>query len=68
MLGHGILKERFSSLLTDTLRADTLKLCGYKTNVVEFIETEHTPKNIMIKAIKNKNFTRNEKNIEIYKK
>lgn len=64
MLGHGILKERFSSLLTDTLRADALKLCGYKTNVVEFIETEHTPKNIMIKAIKNKNFTRNEKNIE----
>ena len=56
MLSYGILKERFSSLLTDTLRADALKLCGYKTNIIEFIDMEHTPKNIMIKAIKNKNF------------
>lgn len=64
MLSYGILKERFSSLLTDSLRADALKLCGYKTNIIEFIETEHTPKNIMIKAIKNKNFVKNPKNIE----
>ncbi len=64
MLSYGILKERFSSLLTDSLRADALKLCGYKTNIIEFIDMEHTPKNIMIKAIKNKNFIKNNKNIE----
>lgn len=63
MLNYGILKERFSSILTDSLRADALKLCGYKTNIIEFIDMEHTPKNIMIKAIKNKNFKSNpEKN------
>ena len=64
MLSYGILKERFSSLLTDNLRADALKLCGYKTNIIEFIDMEHTPKNIMIKAIKKKNFVKNQKNIE----
>ena len=68
MLSYGILKERFSSLLTDSLRADALKLCGYKTNIIEFIDMEHTPKNIMIKAIKNKNFTKNAKNIEDFEK
>lgn len=61
MLSYGILKERFSSLLTDNLRADTLKLCGYKTNIIEFIDLEHTPKNIMIKAIKNNNNNTNNK-------
>lgn len=68
MLSYGILKERFSSLLTDNLRADALKLCGYKTNIIEFIDMEHTPKNIMIKAIKNKQFTKNIKNIEEFEK
>lgn len=63
MLSYGILKERFASLLTDSLRADALKLCGYKTNIIEFIDMEHTPKNIMIKAIKNKNFTKDIKSI-----
>lgn len=57
MLSYGILKERFSSMLTDNIRADALKLCGYKTNIIEFIDMEHTPKNVMIKAIKNKNST-----------
>lgn len=64
ILGYGILKERFSSILTDTLRADALKLCGYKTNIIEFIDMEHTPKNIMIKAIKNKNFKKDIRKIE----
>ena len=68
MLSYGILKERFSSLLTDNLRADALKLCGYKTNIIEFIDMEHTPKNIMIKAIKNKNSTKNDNNIENFQK
>ncbi|MDX8335733.1 MULTISPECIES: class I SAM-dependent methyltransferase [Cetobacterium] len=49
---HGILQERFSSLATDALRALSLELCGYNTKVMEFIDMEHTPKNILIKAIK----------------
>ncbi len=53
-LEHGIVKERFSSLLTDTLRAKLLHSKGYKTNIIEFIDMEHTPKNIMIRARKSK--------------
>ena len=41
-----------SALLTDALRADLLELCGYKTQVLEFIDLTHTPKNILIRAIK----------------
>lgn len=67
MLGYGILKERFSALLTDNLRADALKLCGYRTNIIEFIDMEHTPKNIMIKAIRNKNFKKKRKQVEQFK-
>lgn len=52
MLSYGIIKERFSSLLTDSIRADILKINGYKTNIIEFVDMEHTPKNIMIKATK----------------
>ncbi|MGL5378285.1 MAG: class I SAM-dependent methyltransferase [Cetobacterium sp.] len=49
---HGILQEKFSSLATDALRALALELCGFNTRVIEFIDMEHTPKNILIKAIK----------------
>ncbi len=52
ILKHGILRERFSSIATDALRAGILKDMGYSTSVMEFIETEHTPKNLMIKAVK----------------
>ncbi|MGL6025041.1 MAG: SAM-dependent methyltransferase, partial [Cetobacterium sp.] len=41
-----------SSLATDALRALALELCGFNTKVMEFIDMEHTPKNILIKAIK----------------
>jgi SAM-dependent methyltransferase len=51
LLRHGTLKERTASLLTDALRAEFLTSCGYKATVCEFIETEHTPKNLMIKAM-----------------
>ncbi|MBI9036875.1 MAG: SAM-dependent methyltransferase [Bacteroidales bacterium] len=54
ILKYGILKERQSELLTDGLRAMILEAYGYKTNVFEFIQTEHTPKNIMIVGIKKK--------------
>lgn len=55
MLKHGILKERFSALLTDSIRAEILEIAGYKTSVMEFIDMEHTPKNIMIRAVKRDN-------------
>lgn len=47
---HGILHERFASLATDALRANMLEICGYDTQVVEFIDMEHTAKNILIRA------------------
>lgn len=49
---HGILKERFAALATDALRANLLELCGYQAQVVEFIDLEHTPKNLLIRAIR----------------
>lgn len=51
---HGILFEKFTSLATDAFRAQALELCGFRTQVMEFIDMEHTPKNILIKAIKEK--------------
>lgn len=52
LLQHGILKEKTAALVTDALRAQVLEICGYRTQVIEFIDTEHTPKNILIKAVK----------------
>lgn len=48
---HGILLEKFSSLTTDAYRANFLELKGYRTQVMEFIDMEHTPKNVLIKGI-----------------
>ncbi len=53
MLKHGILKERMSAILTDSLRALKLEACGYDVSLIEFTSLEHTAKNIMIRAIKN---------------
>lgn len=52
IMRRGILKERFAELLTDSLRADLLEGCGYRTQVLEFISLEHTPKNILIRAVR----------------
>jgi SAM-dependent methyltransferase len=52
LLKHGILKERFSALITDAARAQLLELAGYKTQLLEFIDMEHTPKNLLIRAVK----------------
>ncbi|MNC71437.1 hypothetical protein D3C75_1223590 [compost metagenome] len=52
LLSHGILKERFSALATDAIRAKLLDLMGYRTQLLEFIDMEHTPKNILIRAVK----------------
>jgi len=49
---HGLLKERFADLLTDALRAQILKILGYRTEAIEFVEGEHTPRNLMLRAIK----------------
>lgn len=50
MLQHGLIKERFSALATDSMRAELLSLVGYETQLVEFIDMENTPKNILIRA------------------
>lgn len=52
IMRRGILKERFAEMLTDSLRADLLEGCGYRTQVLEFISLEHTPKNVLIRAIR----------------
>ena len=52
ILSYGLLKERMSALVTDGLRAEYLKREGYDTQILEFIDMEHTPKNILIRAVK----------------
>lgn len=52
MLTHGIIKERLSSLVTDTVRGMILEIFGYAVEIFEFIDMEHTPKNILIRARK----------------
>ena len=49
---HGLMKERISDLITDALRAQILRLLGYRVDVIEFIGGEHTPRNLMIRAVK----------------
>jgi hypothetical protein len=48
---YGILKERLSAILTDAIRADILQYYGYKTQVMEFVDIENSPKNLLIRAI-----------------
>ena len=52
VLKHGILKERFGDILTDAIRAQILRIMGYRTEIIEFVGDEHTPRNIMIRAVK----------------
>lgn len=52
ILKHGLIKERMSALITDALRANLLEALGYRVQVMEFIDMEHTPKNILIRGIK----------------
>ena len=52
IMDYGLLKERFAALATDGLRAKYLEREGYETQVLEFIDMEHTPKNILLRAVK----------------
>lgn len=51
VLQYGLLKERMAALLTDGIRAQLLEAVGYRTQVLEFVDMEHTPKNIMVRAV-----------------
>ena len=50
MLQHGLVRERFAALATDSIRAEILSLVGYEAQLLEFIDMENTPKNILIRA------------------
>lgn len=53
VLHYGILKERMAALITDGLRAQILEANGYRTQILEFIDMAHTPKNLLIRAVYN---------------
>jgi hypothetical protein len=63
---HGILHEQFASLATDALRAQALEACGYKTQVLEFVDLEHTAKNLLIRAVRRQGDQRREDAIQVY--
>jgi SAM-dependent methyltransferase len=49
---HGILRERFADVLTDAVRAELLRLLGYRVEVIEFVESVHTPRNTLLRAVR----------------
>lgn len=60
VFGYGLIKERMAALITDAVRARLLEQMGYETQLLEFIDMEHTPKNILIRAVKKKGAVRKE--------
>ena len=54
MTRYGLIQERVSALMTDALRANLIGLCDYEVQLLEFIELEHSPKNILIRSVKKK--------------
>lgn len=65
VMKYGLLKERFAALVTDGLRAQYLEREGYDTQILEFIDMEHTPKNILIRAVKTGRKGENQDTIDI---
>ena len=57
VLKYGLIQERMAALMTDAFRADVLELEGYRVQVLEFIDMEHTPKNILIRAVRQEEAT-----------
>ena len=49
---HGILRERFADTLTDALRASLMRLAGYRVDVMQFVESKHTPRNTLLRAVR----------------
>ena len=64
VLQYGLLKERMSALLTDGIRAKLLENAGYETQILEFIDMEHTPKNVLIRAVKEGKGKKNGKKLQ----
>ena len=63
VLHYGLIKERMAALYTDALRAELLEQQGYRTQILEFIDMEHTPKNILLRAVYDGKPKHNEKEI-----
>ncbi|MEG1848471.1 MAG: SAM-dependent methyltransferase [Lachnospiraceae bacterium] len=57
---YGLIKERMSALFTDAIRANLLQAYGYETQILEFIDMEHTPKNILIRAVRHREVDKRE--------
>lgn len=68
VLKYGLIKERMAALFTDAMRANLLEIYGYRTQIMEFIDLEHTPKNILIRAVKLNKFKPDNKEGLIQKK
>ena len=61
---YGLIKERMAALITDAMRAEYLESQGYETQILEFIDMEHTPKNILIRAVKTGKKKQNQESIQ----
>ncbi len=67
LLSYGIIRERTAALLTDAVRAEVLRDCGFDVQLLEFIDMEHTPKNILIRAVREKKKIEIKANKKTYK-
>ena len=65
VLKYGLLKERISALITDGIRANLLEQMGYDTQILEFIDMEHTPKNLLIRAVKSERSSKEAKQDDV---
>lgn len=63
ILKYGLLKERMAALITDGIRANLLENMGYDTQILEFIDMEHTPKNLLIRAVKTEKMRNKKKDV-----
>jgi len=63
ILKYGLIKERVAALVTDAVRANLLEEAGYEAQVLEFIDMEHTPKNILIRAVKKEGFRKKQESV-----